>query len=124
MKFPKAFREINLKNASLLKRGKVRDIFDLGDFLLMAASDRVSAFDVVLPNAIPYKGKVLNSISSFWFKKTNDVIPNHFVTEDVGAFPFDIPLPPGLRQGERLHEPVPRSIQANHRRRAQAEREA
>ena len=69
MKLPEAYKEISLKNAELLRRGKVRDIFDLGDKLLIVASDRISAFDVVLPNAIPYKGKVLNSISAFWFKK-------------------------------------------------------
>jgi phosphoribosylaminoimidazole-succinocarboxamide synthase len=86
MKLPEAYREISLKNVKLLRRGKVRDIFDLGERLLIVASDRISAFDVVLPNAIPYKGRVLNSISSFWFKKLQDVIPNHFISDDPVEF--------------------------------------
>jgi phosphoribosylaminoimidazole-succinocarboxamide synthase len=65
MKLPEAHREISLQDVKLLRRGKVRDIFDLGKNLLLIASDRISAFDVVLPNAIPYKGMVLNSLSSF-----------------------------------------------------------
>jgi len=90
MKLPKAYREIQLKNVPLLRRGKVRDIFNAGDNLLMVASDRVSAFDVVLPGAIPFKGKVLNSLSSFWFKRTGHIIPNHFITDNVEELPFDI----------------------------------
>ncbi|MGQ9615914.1 MAG: phosphoribosylaminoimidazolesuccinocarboxamide synthase [Spirochaetota bacterium] len=85
-----AYREITLKNLPLLKRGKVRDIFDLGDRLLMVASDRVSAFDVVLPNAIPYKGKVLNSISTHWFRKTERIIKNHLITDEVEEFDIDV----------------------------------
>jgi phosphoribosylaminoimidazole-succinocarboxamide synthase len=154
MKLPEAYKEISLKNAELLRRGKVRDIFDLGDKLLIVASDRISAFDVVLPNAIPYKGKVLNSISAFWFRKLKDIIPSHFITDDVNEFPieltsdekdmldgrsslvhkgrmidvecvvrgcldgsgwrcyeqtgmlFDISLPSGLKQGDKLPEPL------------------
>jgi len=90
MDLPKAYHKIELKNVPFFRRGKVRDIFDLGDKLLMVASDRVSAFDVVLPNAIPYKGKVLNSLSAFWFKKTKDIIPNHFITDKVEEFPADL----------------------------------
>jgi phosphoribosylaminoimidazole-succinocarboxamide synthase len=90
MKLPEAHREISLQDVKLLRRGKVRDIFDLGKNLLLIASDRISAFDVVLPNAIPYKGMVLNSLSSFWFRKTKDIIPNHFVTDDVHAFPLEL----------------------------------
>jgi phosphoribosylaminoimidazole-succinocarboxamide synthase len=149
-----AYREINLKNIPLVRRGKVRDIFDLGDTFLMVASDRISAFDVVLPNAIPYKGIVLNSISSYWFNKTDDVVKNHMVSDDVDTFDiditdeerdilrgrsmivrkgdmievecvvrgfldgsgwrsyektgelFDLPLPSGLTQGDRLPEPL------------------
>jgi len=154
MDLPKAYREIQLPGIILFARGKVRDIFDLGDTLLMAASDRISAFDVVLPNAIPYKGAVLNSISAFWFKKTEGIIKSHFISDDVDSFQidineeakamlrgrsslvrkgamidvecvvrgfldgsgwrsyrdtgklFDIPLPPGLKQGDRLPEPL------------------
>ena len=63
----------------LFHRGKVRDSYDLGDQLLMVASDRISAFDVVLPNAIPDKGKVLTQLSAFWFEKTGHIIPNHLI---------------------------------------------
>jgi phosphoribosylaminoimidazole-succinocarboxamide synthase len=90
MVLPETYGEITLRNVPLLRRGKVRDIFDLGDHLLLAASDRISAFDVVLPTAIPYKGKVLSSISSFWFRKTDGIIPNHLVTDDVEQFPTDL----------------------------------
>jgi phosphoribosylaminoimidazole-succinocarboxamide synthase len=154
MRLPEAHREITLKNIDLSKRGKVRDIFDLGENMLMVASDRISAFDVVLPNAIPYKGAVLNSISDYWFQQTQDIIKNHIITSDVGQFDlpltedekhmlrgrsslvrkgdmievecvvrgyldgsgwssyrdtgklFDISLPGGLKQGDRLPEPL------------------
>ena len=61
----------------LFIRGKVRDTYDLGDYLLIVATDRISAFDVVLPQGIPDKGKVLNQLSVFWFEKTRAIIPNH-----------------------------------------------
>ncbi|MBI2867154.1 MAG: phosphoribosylaminoimidazolesuccinocarboxamide synthase [Chloroflexi bacterium] len=64
---------------NLLHRGKVRDIYDLGDYLLMVATDRVSAFDVVLPNGIPDKGAVLAQLSDFWFGRTAHIVPNHLV---------------------------------------------
>jgi phosphoribosylaminoimidazole-succinocarboxamide synthase len=69
------------------KRGKVRDIYDLGDNLLIIATDRISAFDVVLPNGIPKKGKVLNQISKYWFEKTADIVPNHLISTDVNDYP-------------------------------------
>jgi len=71
----------------VFKRGKVRDVYDLGDHLLMVASDRISAFDFVLPTLIPDKGKVLNLISSFWFKKLEHVLAHHLITTDVDKFP-------------------------------------
>ncbi|OGW14087.1 MAG: phosphoribosylaminoimidazolesuccinocarboxamide synthase, partial [Nitrospirae bacterium GWA2_42_11] len=70
-----------------LRSGKVRDIFDLGDYLLLVASDRISAFDVILPNGIPGKGKILTQISAYWFKQTENVISNHLVSIDVRDFP-------------------------------------
>jgi len=69
------------------RRGKVRDIYDLGDRLLIVATDRISAFDVVLPNGIPRKGRVLNRISRFWFEKTRDIIPNHLISTEVNDYP-------------------------------------
>ncbi len=71
----------------LYTKGKVRDIYDLGDTLLMVATDRISAFDVVLPTGIPYKGKVLNGLSAFWFQKTKSIIGSHFITANVDEYP-------------------------------------
>jgi phosphoribosylaminoimidazole-succinocarboxamide synthase len=71
-------------------RGKVRDIYDLGDKLLLIATDRISAFDSVLPNGIPYKGEVLNRISEFWFEYMKDVIPNHMISTDVLDYPSEL----------------------------------
>lgn len=72
---------------SLVRQGKVRDIFDTGDSLLMVTTDRLSAFDVVLPDVIPDKGKVLNQISVFWFKQMEDIVKNHIITVDVDQYP-------------------------------------
>jgi phosphoribosylaminoimidazole-succinocarboxamide synthase len=71
----------------LFVKGKVRNVYDLGDKLLMVATDRISAFDVVFPNLIPNKGKVLNSISEFWFEYTSDIIGNHMITTDASQYP-------------------------------------
>lgn len=79
--------ETNFKDAGTPTRGKVRDIYDLGDKLLLVASDRISAFDVVLPEGIPGKGRVLNRISEYWFGKTKDIIPNHLISTDVDDYP-------------------------------------
>ena len=68
-------------------RGKVRDIYDAGENLLMVATDRISAFDFVLPDEIPFKGEVLNRISAFWFDKFADIVPNHLVSIDPADFP-------------------------------------
>jgi len=68
-------------------KGKVRNVYDLGDKLLIVVTDRISAFDVVFPNLIPNKGKVLNSISEFWFDYTKDIVDNHVITTDVSQYP-------------------------------------
>ena len=68
-------------------RGKVRDIYDAGENLLMVATDRISAFDFILPDEIPFKGEVLNRISAFWFDKFADIVPNHLVSIDPTDFP-------------------------------------
>ena len=144
-------RETNFAGISPAVRGKVRDIYDLGDKLLIVASDRLSAFDVVLPTGIPDKGRVLTQLSLFWFDLLRDVIPNHVLsaTEFPAAFdayrddlagrsmvvrktrplPIEcvvrgyvsgsgwkdyrssgkicgIALPPGLRESDRLPEPI------------------
>lgn len=79
--------ETHFPELTFLKRGKVRDIYDVGEFLLFVATDRLSAFDVVMPQGIPHKGKVLTQISAFWFEQMKDIIPNHVVSTDVDDFP-------------------------------------
>jgi phosphoribosylaminoimidazole-succinocarboxamide synthase len=76
--------ESNISGYRLIKRGKVRDIYSVGNdhYLMIIATDRVSAFDCVLPTPIPYKGVVLTQLSNFWFDKTRDIIPNHIINSD------------------------------------------
>lgn len=74
----------------LFKRGKVRDVYDLDDKLLIVSTDRISCFDVVLPAGIPSKGKVLTALSVFWFNFTKDVIPNHLISAEVKDFPQQV----------------------------------
>lgn len=72
---------------NLFSRGKVRDTYEVDDGLLMVATDRISAFDVIMPNPIPGKGRILTQMSAFWFKEMEDVIGNHLITTDVSQFP-------------------------------------
>jgi phosphoribosylaminoimidazole-succinocarboxamide synthase len=76
-----------LAGLGIPSRGKVRDAYDLGDALLLVATDRLSAFDCVFPDPIPDKGKVLNQLSAFWFARTEHVVPNHVIATDVAVFP-------------------------------------
>src|ERR1700720_1280003 len=82
-------REIELPGIKKLRSGKVREVFDLGDTLLFVVTDRLSAFDVILPDPIPFKGAVLNQISAFWFKRFQK-IDTHFVTADFDEFPNEL----------------------------------
>jgi phosphoribosylaminoimidazole-succinocarboxamide synthase len=84
---PQSFLE--LPGIKKLRSGKVREVFDLGETLLFVATDRLSAFDVILPDPIPHKGAVLNQLSAFWFKRF-DKIDNHFVTADFDEFPQEL----------------------------------
>lgn len=77
----------DLPDLKLVNRGKVRDIYDLGEHLLIVTSDRISAFDVIMDKGIPRKGYVLTRISKFWFEQMRDILPNHIVATDVDAFP-------------------------------------
>ena len=79
----------DFKNLKLKGRGKVRDIYDLGDQLLIVATDRMSAFDVVMPNPIPDKGRILTQLSKFWFDLTKDIVPNHVLSTKVEDYPKD-----------------------------------
>jgi len=96
-----SFKEVNMQNAitkisipelKLFREGKVRNVYDLGDKLLFVASDRISAFDVIMPNGIPEKGKILNMISEFWFKETKDVISNHMISTDINEIIKENPI--------------------------------
>jgi phosphoribosylaminoimidazole-succinocarboxamide synthase len=146
-------KDTQLSSLIFVGRGKVRDIYQVQDKLLIVSTDRLSAFDVILPDPIPYKGRVLNSLSIFWMDKTADMVPNHFITADVSEYPEEarkylallegrsmlvrkaeifpiecvargyiigsgwkdyqasgqicgIPLPTGLKQAEKLPEPI------------------
>jgi phosphoribosylaminoimidazole-succinocarboxamide synthase len=84
--------QTRLNGAAPHRQGKVRDIYELGDRLVLVATDRISAFDYVLGSGIPDKGKVLTQLSAFWFDQTHDIVPNHLIATDVAQFP------PGLRE--------------------------
>ena len=84
---PPVVLQTKIPGAPSPKRGKVRDIYDLGDKLLIVVTDRISAFDVIMPNGIPDKGVVLNQISLYWFKRVADLIPNHVISTDLSSLP-------------------------------------
>jgi phosphoribosylaminoimidazole-succinocarboxamide synthase len=87
MPTPTVVLQTDLPGVKLLSRGKVRDIYDCEGELLIVSTDRISAFDYVLGNGIPDKGRVLNQLSLFWFEKTREIVPNHLVTADPARFP-------------------------------------
>jgi len=82
--------QTELPNIKRTAQGKVRDIFEVGEYLLIVVTDRLSAFDVVLPDPIPDKGRVLTQLSRFWFDRFRDLVPNHVVETDVAEFPADL----------------------------------
>jgi phosphoribosylaminoimidazole-succinocarboxamide synthase len=86
---PEVLLNTNFPNLKLYAKGKVRDIYEVGDYLLLVSTDRLSAFDVIMSQGIPYKGMVLTKISEFWFNLTKDIIPNHFITTDVNKYPAE-----------------------------------
>ena len=94
--------ETNFAGLKPPKRGKVRDIYDLGDTLLIVATDRISAFDVVLPNAVPEKGRVLTQISKFWFAQTQKIVKNHLISTDVKDFPASCRPHAALLEGRSM----------------------
>src|SRR5512140_851544 len=79
--------QLDLPGVRKLKSGKVREVFDLGDALLFVATDRISAFDCIMPNGIPRKGEVLTQISHFWFDRTADIVPNHRLNRPTDPLP-------------------------------------
>jgi phosphoribosylaminoimidazole-succinocarboxamide synthase len=88
--FAPVVADVDLPGIQSFRRGKVRDSFDLGDSLLMVASDRLSAFDVMLPTPIPLKGIILTQLSRFWFERTRDIVPNHMITASIREFPDEL----------------------------------
>lgn len=86
---PKVILQTNFPGLKFLKRGKVRDIYEVGDYLLIVSTDRISAFDVIMNQGIPYKGMILTKISEFWFRFVEDIIPNHLITTNVDEFPLE-----------------------------------
>lgn len=87
---PAPLGEIGLTELPLLAKGKVREMYDLGDRLLLVATDRLSAFDVVMQEPIPGKGIVLSTLSAFWFERLGGIVPNHFLADDPASFPAEI----------------------------------
>ena len=83
----KVLLNTNFPELKLFKKGKVRDIYEAGENLLMVATDRISAYDVIMDDPIPGKGIILNKISEFWFNFSSDIIDNHLITTDVDQYP-------------------------------------
>jgi phosphoribosylaminoimidazole-succinocarboxamide synthase len=98
---------------TLWRRGKVRDVYDLGDRLLIVATDRISAFDVVLPSGIPAKGIVLTQLSLFWFELLGHVVPHHVVSADVSEYPADLRRHRDQLEGRSMivHKTVPLPVE-------------
>ncbi|MEW6170485.1 MAG: phosphoribosylaminoimidazolesuccinocarboxamide synthase, partial [Candidatus Omnitrophota bacterium] len=86
----KPILKTDFSDLKLFRRGKVRDVYDLGDRLLIVSTDRISCFDVVLQDAIPYKGQVLTQISFFWFNLIKDIVNNHFIASNIKDFPKEL----------------------------------
>ncbi len=109
--YPSAVFETRLDQLPLLSRGKVRDIYDLGDTLLIVATDRISAYDVVMPTPIPDKGKILTQLSAFWFDFFKDLVPNHLLSVKVREFPEPCPSQEAVLAGRsmwvRKAQPLP-----------------
>jgi len=108
---PPVVLDTNLDEFPLARRGKVRDVYDLGEHLLIVATDRISAFDYVLGSGIPDKGKVLTRLSAFWFEKMKDLVPHHLISIDVADFPAALAPHRAMLDGRsmlvRKTEPLP-----------------
>jgi phosphoribosylaminoimidazole-succinocarboxamide synthase len=103
--------ETRLNGVAPHRQGKVRDIYEAGDELLLVATDRISAFDYVLGSGIPDKGKVLTQLSAFWFEQTRDIVRNHLISIDVDALPQalrgDVEMLAGRSMLVRKTNPIP-----------------
>lgn len=92
----------NFPGLKLFKRGKVRDVYSVGNYYLIVSTDRLSAFDVIMAQGIPFKGKVLTKISEFWFDFSKDIIPNHLISTNVGEFPAECQQYKNILQGRSM----------------------
>ncbi|MDD3088895.1 MAG: phosphoribosylaminoimidazolesuccinocarboxamide synthase, partial [Candidatus Omnitrophica bacterium] len=92
MTLRKPLLSLDLVDIPLFRKGKVRNVYDLGETILFVATDRISAFDVVMQNGIPEKGRVLNMISAFWFGQTRDIVENHMVTVNIDDMVREYPV--------------------------------
>ena len=97
-----ALMATELPGVNLYARGKVRDVYDLGENLLIVATDRISAFDCIMPNGIPGKGKILTEMSLFWFDFVSDIVPNHLITARVDEFPEQLKPYGNLLEGRSM----------------------
>ncbi len=97
-----ALIKTNLEGLKLFSRGKVRDVYEVGDSLLIVATDRISAFDVIMADPVPEKGKVLTRMSAFWFNKMEDIIANHLISTDVNEFPEECSAYKDILQGRSM----------------------
>jgi phosphoribosylaminoimidazole-succinocarboxamide synthase len=97
-----AITTLNIPDLKLFKRGKVRDVYDLGEYYLIVATDRLSAFDVIMNQGIPDKGKILTSISNFWFDHVHDIVENHLISTDVNEYPVVCQLYNSLIAGRSM----------------------
>ena len=97
-----AITTIDLPGIEKFKSGKVREVYDLGEHYLFVASDRISAFDCVMPNGIPDKGRVLNQISRFWFERTGGIVANHMVSTEIADFPETVQRHADLLEGRSM----------------------
>ena len=98
----KAITHTDIPGLPVFRKGKVRDVYDLGDTLLIVATDRISAFDVIMPNGIPDKGKILTSMSLFWFELTADIIENHLIAHKVEDFPAELQQYASILEGRSM----------------------
>ena len=107
--------QTSLRDRAPDRQGKVRDIYDFGDRLLIVATDRISAFDYILGSGIPDKGRVLTQLSAYWFERTRSIVPNHLVSIDPGTFPVEATDVEWLRGRSMLvtrTEPLPKECVA------------
>jgi phosphoribosylaminoimidazole-succinocarboxamide synthase len=98
----KIVKQTDFKGLRKVSQGKVRDIYDLGQDLLIVTTDRISAFDVVLPDPIPFKGFVLNQISAWWFRQMEDIMPNHLLSTEVRDYPAECQAYAGELEGRSM----------------------